>query len=139
MLTLPAQSRMLTLLTYVIGLAFFVWLGSADESAWGATALGALLPALFLANFLLRRFGGQSLALRKVMLLIAASGLLAGCAAPLVAAILMAIKVSLSVALYPPELVLGMLERTPLWALIGLAVGVGLALTVYARHRPAAP
>ncbi len=138
-MTLPAHSRLLTVLTYVIGLAFFVWLGAADESAWGATALGALLPALFLAHFLLRRFGGQSLLLRKVMLLIAASGLLAGCVAPLVTAMLMAIKVSLNVTLYSPELVLNMLERTPLWALSGLIVGAGLALTVYARHRPATP
>jgi hypothetical protein len=139
MITIPAHSRTLTVGTYIIGLAFFVWLGAADESAWGATALGALLPAIFLAHFLVRRFGGKSLALRKAMLLLSAGGLLAGCAAPLVTAMLMAIKVSLSVSLYPPEMVLSLLERTPWWALIGLIVGTGLALTVYARRQPTSP
>jgi hypothetical protein len=135
MIEWPRRSTALRLTTFVVGLAFFVWLGAADESAFGATALGAAFPLLFIARLLVRRFGGKALTMRKTALILSASGLLAGCLAPFIIAVLIALKVSLHTEPYPPELVLAVLARTPAWALAGLSAGAGLALAVYARRR----
>jgi len=101
--------------------------------------LGASLTAIVIAHFLLRRFGGAPLPTGKGMLLLSASGLLGGVAAPLVSTVIMALKVSLhshDYPDYPPETVVGVLARAPVWALAGLILGAALALLAYAR-RPA--
>ena len=142
MLEWPARSRLLTLLTYAYSLAFFLWIGFEDTTLGPVTALGATLPLIFLAHFLTRRFGGAPLRARKGMLLLGAGGLLAGCAAPLTISILMALKVSLhshAFLDFPPEAAVGLMARTPVWALGGLLLGAALALVVYARRRPANP
>jgi hypothetical protein len=135
MIDWPARHRLFSLSTFAAGLLFFVWIGADDESALGASLLGAALPSLFIARLLLHRFGGRTLTMRRTILLLCASGLLAGCLAPFITAVLIALKVSLFAEPYPPELVLAVLARTPLWALAGLLAGGGLALGVYARSR----
>src|SRR3989338_5850901 len=137
MVAWPAHSRVLTLLTLLFGLAFFFWLGVEDMTLRPMALLGAALPALMVAGFLLRRFGGAPLVARKGMLLLGAGGLLTGCGAPFSIAILMGIKVSLhshNYPEYPPEAVVGVLARTPVWALAGLLLGGALALVVHARR-----
>jgi hypothetical protein len=134
----PARSRVLTWLTYAYGLAFFVWIGVEDSTPARVTALGGVLPLLFLAHFLTRRFGGAPLPARKGMLLLGAGGLLAGSAAPFTVAILMGVKVSLhshAYPEYPPEAVTDIIARTPVWALAGLLLGVAAALVAHARRR----
>ena len=141
MLEWPSRSRGLTLFTYAFCGVFFVWLGLEDRSLVIVALLGASLPAIFLAHFLLRRFGGAALPLRKSMLLLSAGGLLVGSLGPLTTAVLMAVKVSLHsdpIPDYTPEAVLGVVARLPVWALAGLLVGVALALWAYTRRTPPA-
>jgi hypothetical protein len=133
----PARNRALTLLTYIFCGAFFLWIGFEDRSLVLVALLGASLPAIFLAHFLLRRFGGTALPVRKSMLLLGAGGLLAGTLAPLTTAVLMAVKVSLHAHPYPdytPEAVVAVVARLPVWSLAGLLAGIGLALFVYSRR-----
>jgi hypothetical protein len=139
MIQWPARSRLLTGLTFIFGLTFFVWIGYEDTTLLPVTMLGAVLPPIFLAHFLMRRFGGVPLPAHKGMLLLGAGGLLAGCLTPLTTAVLMAIKVSLhshAFPDYPPEAVLSVMARTPVWALGGLLLGISLALAAYARRKP---
>ena len=139
MLEWPARSQSLDLATYLFGLAFFFWIGAEDATLVAVTLLGAALPALLLAHFLTRRFGGAPLRARKAYLLLTAGGLLAGCAAPLTISIFMALKVSLhshAYPDYPPEVVFDVMSRTPVWALAGLLCGTALALAAYARRNP---
>jgi hypothetical protein len=134
----PARSRVLTALTYAFGAAFFVWSGYEDTTLIPVTILGAALPLIFLAQFLTRRFGGQPLPAYKGMLLLGAGGLLAGCVTPLTIAVFMAIKVSLHSHAnpdFPPQAVVNVMARTPVWALGGLLLGGALALIAYARRR----
>jgi hypothetical protein len=136
----PARSRALTALTYAFGVAFFVWIGYEDTTLTAVTLLGAALPLIFLAQFLTRRFGGRPLSARKGMLLLGAGGLLAGCLTPLAIAVLMALKVSLHSHAhpdFPPEAVVNVMARTPVWALGGLLLGAALGLAAYARRKPA--
>jgi hypothetical protein len=140
MVAWPARSRALTVLTFAFGIAFFIWIGYEDTTLIPVTILGAALPLIFLAHFLTRRFGGAPLPTYKGMLLLSAGGLLTGCLAPLSIAILMALKVSLHSHAnpdYAPEVVVGVMARTPVWALGGLLLGAALALIVYTRRRPA--
>ena len=135
----PARSRALMALTYIFGVAFFVWIGYEDTTLTPVTILGAALPLIFLAQFLTRRFGGSPLSARKGMLLLGAGGLLAGSMTPLTIAVLMALKVSLHSHThpdFPPEAVLNVMARTPVWALGGLLSGAALALAAYARRKP---
>jgi hypothetical protein len=139
MLEWPVRSLGLTLLSYAFGLAFFFWIGFEDTTLIPVTLLGASLPLIVLAHFLMRRFGGRPLPVRKGILLLVAGGLLAGCAAPLTTVVLMALKVSLHAHTYPdypPEAVLDVMARTPVWALAGLLAGAALALAAYARRTP---
>jgi hypothetical protein len=135
----PTRSRVLTLFTFAVGVAFFFWIGIEDATLLPVIILGASLPAIVLAHFLMRRFGGAPLPARTGMLLLSAGGLLGGVAAPLTSTILMALKVSLhshTYPDYPPEAVVSVLARAPVWALAGLTFGAALALLAYARRRP---
>lgn len=135
----PTRSRALTLFTFAFGLAFFFWIGLEDTTLLPPMILGASLTAIVIAHFLLRRFGGAPLPAGKGMLLLSASGLLGGVAAPLTSTVLMALKVSLhshDYPDYPPEAVVGVIARAPIWALAGLILGAALALLAYVR-RPA--
>jgi len=135
----PARSRALTLLTFAFGLTFFFWIGIEDTTLLPPLILGAILPVIVIGHFLMRRFGGAPLPARKGLLLLSASGLLGGGVAPLAATILMALKVSLhshAYPDYPPEAVVSVLARAPVWALAGLIFGAALALLAYARRRP---
>jgi hypothetical protein len=139
MIAWPARARLLTLFTYLFGFTFFFWIGIEDATLAPVTALGASLPLLLLAHFLMRRFGDAPLPPRKGLALLIAGGLLAGCAAPLTIGVLMALKVSLhshTYPDYPPEAVLSIMARTPVWALAGLLLGSALALVAYARRQP---
>jgi hypothetical protein len=139
MLEWPSRSRGLTWLTYAFCVAFFFWIGLEDRSLVSVTLLGACLPIIFVAHFLLRRFGGTKLPVRKSGLLLCAGGLLAGGLAPLTTAVLMAIKVSLHshpVPDYTPEAVVAVVARLPVWALAGLLAGAALALWAYSRRTP---
>src|SRR5689334_139287 len=97
----PTRSRSLTLCTFAFGLVFFFWIGIEDTTLLPPLILGASLPAIVLAHFLMRRFGGAPLPARKGMLLLSVGGLLGGVMAPLAATILMALKVSLHSHAYP--------------------------------------
>lgn len=127
----PTRSRALTLFTFAFGLAFFFWIGMEDTTLLPVMILGASLPAMVIAHFLLRRPA------RTGMLLLSAGGLLGGVAAPLTSTVLIALKVSLhshAYPDYPPEAVVSVLARAPVWALAGLVFGAALALLAYARR-----
>lgn len=127
----PTRSHRLTLFTFAFGLAFFFWIGMEDTTLLPVMILGASLPAMVIAHFLLRRPA------RTGMLLLSAGGLLGGVAAPLTSTVLIALKVSLhshAYPDYPPEAVVSVLARAPVWALAGLVFGAALALLAYARR-----
>lgn len=133
----PARSRLLTLFTFAFGLAFFFWIGLEDTTLLPVMILGASLTAIGLTHFLMRRFGGGPLPARKGMLLLSAGGLLGGGVAPLASTVLMALKVSLhshAYPDYPPEAVVSVLARAPVWALAGLIFGVALACLAYTQQ-----
>ena len=138
MIKWPLRNRALSLLTYAVSGVFFLWLVVEDRSLVTVTLLGVSFPIIFLVHFLLERFGGAELPMRKSLLLLGAGGTLAGALAPLTTAVLMAVKVMLhghTPPDYSPEMVAAVIARLPLWSVAGLLVGAALAVWVFV-HRP---
>ncbi len=120
--------RWLRLCGLVYGLLVFLWLSPEDSLIAPPLMLGVVGVLLLLTRWLLRWRGGQRVALVP---LAAGMGAAAGAGGVLAAVALMFFKNALHAhefADYPLGLLLTLLARAPLWGLIGLLLGIGLAL-----------
>ena len=110
-----------------IGLGILIWSGFEDRDASGAAMLGAISAAA-LTMFLLRaRSHAKGASLPGALLI----GALIGALASLLTAALMLFKNLRHAHVYPdfpPEMLLGILERLPHWTLAGALLGLGVAL-----------
>ncbi len=84
-----------------------------------------------MALWIIRQYGGRTLAGRTALLATALAGAALGLASSLATAVLMLVKDGLHSHLfpdYPFGMIVAILERSPLWALAGIFAGIGLLL-----------
>lgn len=113
------------------GLAVFAWLAPEDNAVLPPVLLGALTATLATLAWALRRWGGQVLSARFLLMLMTGLGLLAGLGTSVITAALMLLKNAQHGHIfpdYPLGLVGAILARAPLWALGGALAGLGSAL-----------
>ena len=113
----------------LLGIVILLWSGREDQGVGAVTALGWLLAGLTVALDLMSRFGGRRLDAPALLKLTALGGAAAGALASLATILLMLFKNLLHSHVYPdypPQLMLGALERLPIWGLAGGLAGLGL-------------
>ena len=113
----------------LLGIVILLWSGREDQGVGAVTALGWLLAGLTVALDLMSRFGGRRLDAPALLKLTALGGAAAGALASLATILLMLFKNLLHSHVYPdypPQLMLGALERLPTWGLAGGLTGLGL-------------
>ena len=101
-----------------------------------AILMGVGVTAVSLLHLLQKRFGGQSLSLKKWLQITAVSGLFAGLGSGPLTLIAMILKTGLHA--HGPEFTQAELQWTiqqiPLWAIVGLLMGVGIGILT-SNHR----
>lgn len=129
-ITLPGWGLRLRLLSVLVAVGLLLWMSTEDNSATAVAALGVASTLLLLLGWLLRRWGGTRLPLRAWLPGSIALGGLAGAGSALTAALLMFFKTAWHAHLYPdfpPQMMLDMLARLPVWGAAGAFIALGIA------------
>jgi hypothetical protein len=128
---LPQPRHRLTLSLLGYGLVLLVWLSLEDNGTLSVAVLGTGAALLFTLGWLLQRIGGRELPVRLWFPGGIVLGGIIGAASSLMTTLLMFFKTGWhghAFADYPPEMLLAMLQRLPVWTLAGLLIGLALAL-----------
>lgn len=128
---LPKPGRWSRWLASGYGVALFIWLSVEDTATWPAALFGLGLSSLIAILITLDKIGGYRLAGRYVPVSGLLLGAVIGVGTSLAAAALMFFKNARHAHVfpdYPVGLMLGVLERAPLWAAAGGLAGLGLGL-----------
>jgi hypothetical protein len=131
--TIPSPSYKNRLLIIALGIIILVWSGLEDNQVGGVALLGWITASLSIANLILSRFGGREVQVSTLIKLSPVVGASIGALASLATALLMIFKTirhSHVFPDYPPQLILAILERLPIWALSSGFIILGLALLV---------
>lgn len=127
--TIPLCRPIWHLPLVLLGIVILLWSGREDQGVGAVTALGWMLAGLTVTLDLMSRFGGRRLDAPALLKLTALGGAAAGALASLATVLLMLFKNLLHSHIYPdypPQLMLGALERLPTWGLAGGLAGLGL-------------
>lgn len=131
MLRVPFRSRHLRWLVLGYGVLILLWLSREDNSVAAVALLGCGLSVLLAIFGVTGRLGGRLISTRYVLVGGVSLGALAGLATAVSVSGLMLFKNALHSHLfldYPPHVMLGILQRAPVWTLAGALAGLGLAL-----------
>jgi hypothetical protein len=137
MLRLPTRGWRTRLIATFYGLLIFIWMTPEDNAVWPVVVLGAGVSVLVVVLALLGSLGGRDIPHRYLLPGAGALGVLAGLGATLATAGLMLFKNALHAHVFldfPPLMMLAVLQRAPVWALVGGLCGLGLGLLVYGRE-----
>jgi hypothetical protein len=132
-LHIPLYPRRLTLITVLFGIGVFMWL-SPDEQGWLVIPLGIGMATLIAIHTVFRlgtRWQDRAISVRWVRIGVVALGALIGGGSAITTALLMLFKSALHNHVfpdYPLIVVLGILQRLPLWSLAGVLIGLAVAL-----------
>ena len=139
---IPFPNPVSRLLMMMAGIVILGWSGLEDKDAVTVTGLGWLLSVLTVMLGMMSRFGGRKLGTSSLLKLAALVGFAVGGLSSLMTVSLMLFKNLLHGHIYPdypPSLMLGVLERLPIWMLAGGLAGLGLgfmAIWAATRIRP---
>ena len=119
------------------GASLFIWLMLEDTQLLPLLMLCLLAAVLFLLNPVLRRFAGIKTS--PILFLASATmlGGLIGSGTALLAALMMFLKTAWHSHIfpdYPVPMMIAMLERLPIWAIVGLALGASFGLFSHAIY-----
>jgi len=134
-------TRRLRWLSLIYGVVILLWLSREDNDVAGVAGLGCGLTVLLLVHSATGRLGGRPIPSTYVLIGAVVLGLLAGLGTAVITTGLMVFKNALHAHLYldyPPHIVLGILQRAPVWGLAGGLMGLGMALAWCAVRREAA-
>ncbi|MDQ7027602.1 MAG: hypothetical protein Q9P44_18825 [Anaerolineae bacterium] len=124
------------------GLVLLIWLSLEDNGVLSVALLGTGAATLFTMIWLLKRIGGQVIALRVWFFGLLGLGAAIGALSTLITTLLMFFKTGWhghGFADYPPTMILAMLQRMPIWTLAGLLVGLASAMIRLSISGHAAP
>jgi hypothetical protein len=113
------------------GIILLVWLSLEDNSTVSVALLGTGAAVLYSSIWLLKRSGGQVLPLRLWLPGLILFGGTLGALSTLTTTLLMFFKTGWhghSFPDYPPQMLLAMLQRLPVWMLAGALIGLAIAL-----------
>ncbi|MCU0463868.1 MAG: hypothetical protein MUF38_04815 [Anaerolineae bacterium] len=130
----PTRSLTLRWALIGVGIVAVVWTGPEDDPVWLASLIGVALTGLGLAHWLTGVTAGREWVGRQIAGAWAGFGALTGGLGCTTTVLLMGFKDARHAHPfpdYPPELLAALLERTPVWALVGALIGLG----VYAAWR----
>lgn len=117
------------------GAVVLLWLRIEEPAVAPAVLIGWGVSGWLIADWVLRRFGGQRLAATGWCALLSLTGSAIGLGAALAAAGLMLLKNGLHghiVPDFPFGVIAETLARMPAWGIAGLLAGLGLALALLA-------
>lgn len=125
----PDRSLALRWALIGVGIVAVVWTGPEDDRVWLASLIGVTLIGLSLAHWLTGAAAGRELVGGQIAGAWAGFGALVGGLGCTTTVLLMGFKDARHAHPfpdYPPELLAALLGRTPIWALAGALVGLGL-------------
>jgi len=137
MFTIPLLTYKNRLLIITLGIIILVWSGLEDNQVWGVVLLGWILAIVSVAHFMMSRFGNRAYQATTLIKLSPLIGGSIGASASVIIALLMLFKVirhSHVFPDYPPEVILAILERLPVWALSSGLITLGFALILHFVH-----
>jgi hypothetical protein len=133
----PVRNRRLRWLALLYGALVMSWLSREDSDVVGVAVLGCGLSLIVLTLGVTGQFGGRTISARFMLAAGAVLGLLGGLGTAVTTTGLMLFKNALHAHVfldYPPNILLGILQRAPAWALAGALVSLGLCLAWRASH-----
>jgi hypothetical protein len=131
MFTIPTPTYKNRLVVIALGIIILVWSGLEDNQVFGVVILGWIIAIISLMNVLVSRFGGQSYQTKTLIKLSPLVGGCIGASASIITALLMIFKTirhSHVFPDYPPQMILAIIERLPIWTLSSGLIGLGLSL-----------
>lgn len=129
--TIPPFNYINRLLIIVTGITLLIWSGLEDNQVIAVVILGWVLAIFATLSFIQSRFGGQSMQSNTLLKLSPILGAIIGASASLITMLLMLFKDVRHGHVfpdYPPQLMIAIIERLPVWAIGGGLVLFGLIL-----------
>lgn len=130
-MTIPHAGRRLRLLTLAYGGMLLLWLSAEDSAVWPVTGFGLGLATLMLLLTLSDKLGGRRIPARVLPLAASLIGAVVGLGTAVTTVLLMFFKNAVHAHVFldfPPGLMLAIVQRAPVWGLVGGLGGLGLAL-----------
>lgn len=134
MFTIPSFNYINRLLIIITGITLLFWSGLEDNQVTTVVILGWVLAGFTTFSLIQSRFGGQSIQPNTLVKLAPIIGATIGALASLITALLMLFKDVRHGHIfpdYPPQLMIAILERLPIWAISGALVLFGVILLSY--------
>lgn len=131
----PKTKARFLLIGYGLGLLF--WLGLENHSTLLVALLGFGAALIYITTTIMNRFHSRDLPMRLWCVGLIVWGAIIGAASTLTTALLMVFKSSWHGHLtpdYPPQLILDMLTRLPIWTLSGLLIGFCCSIFIFLRQ-----
>jgi len=136
--TVPERNSRLRWAVIICGVVIFLWMSPEDNHIWPVAMLGTVAALLLVLWWTLGRFGGQHINAGALLTMGAVSGLITGASGAVITAILMLLKNARHSHFFPdfpPEQIIAMLERAPLWGIAGSFAGLGMSLLLVSVKR----
>lgn len=128
---IPHRTNTLRWALIICGVVIFLWMSPEDDHTWPVAALGLAAACIMVAWWTLGRFGGQQVGYGGLFGMNVIAGIITGASGAVIAALLMLLKNARHSHFFPdfpPEQIIAMLERAPVWGIAGGLTGLGLSL-----------
>lgn len=131
MISIPKPNNKLRWLIIGYTIFIFIWTGRESTNIRTMTLISFGITLLAITTWTLNRYGGQQISVRTGAMMFTLIGAIIGFGTTVTTAVMMMfinIRHSHIRPDYPPELVGAILQRSPLWAVAGVLVGLALIL-----------
>jgi len=137
MFPIPSPTYKNRLLIIASGIVILVWSGLEDNQVWGVVFLGWVIAVISIMTVIISRYGRQTYPVKSLMLFSPIIGMSIGASASVITALLMIFKTIRHSHIfpdYPPQMILAILERLPIWALGSGFITLGIFLLLISIH-----
>lgn len=132
-ISIPSSGYKMRLIALGWGILIFLWSSIEDNNVSGVTVLGWITSLIVVSFGLMSRFGGICISGKKSLMAGAGIGAIIGASASLSIAILMLFKDVRHAHIfpdYPPQMIVAILERLPIWTIGTACIALGLTLMI---------